>query len=166
MTPGTCIHYTGLQFVGGAYRSGCCRAGVNYYEKFNGKRDGIMLRMPCIQFRTLPTHGNGTYIRPGEETIRKEIDRRGETMIPCALYQEPTPEQVEEDRRETEKMFRNTMTAVEVSCTWRASPKPESDRREVIECPVCHGRLHLFQSAQNGHVHGNCETEGCVSWME
>jgi hypothetical protein len=28
------------------------------------------------------------------------------------------------------------------------------------------GWLHLSQSAYNGHVHGKCETDDCVSWME
>lgn len=49
---------------------------------------------------------------------------------------------------------------------WRIKPKPAQDRSEVIECPKCKGKLHLSQSAYNGHVHGRCETEGCVSWME
>lgn len=49
---------------------------------------------------------------------------------------------------------------------WRIHPKPKLDRREVIECPKCKGRLHLSQSSYNGHVHGRCETEDCVSWME
>lgn len=28
------------------------------------------------------------------------------------------------------------------------------------------GRLHLSQSSYNGHVHGRCETDDCVRWME
>lgn len=36
----------------------------------------------------------------------------------------------------------------------------------VVECPVCKGRLHVSHAAYNGHVHGKCETAGCVSWME
>lgn len=49
---------------------------------------------------------------------------------------------------------------------WRVKPKPAISRAEVIECPACKGRLHLSQSSYNGHVHGRCETESCVSWME
>lgn len=49
---------------------------------------------------------------------------------------------------------------------WRTYPKPDFDRAEVIECPKCKGRLHLSQSAHNGHVHGRCETANCVAWME
>lgn len=36
----------------------------------------------------------------------------------------------------------------------------------TVECPVCHGKLHLSHAAYNGHVHGQCETEACLSWME
>ena len=39
-------------------------------------------------------------------------------------------------------------------------------KQTVIECPICRGKLHLSQSSYNGHVHGQCETDGCVEWME
>lgn len=64
-----------------------------------------------------------------------------------------------------EAMERMTIVMPVVS-KWRVKPKPAHDRREVIECPKCKGRLHLSQSSYNGHVHGRCDTEGCVSWME
>lgn len=66
------------------------------------------------------------------------------------------------DKAELDK----AVAALNVASAWRVTPKPANDRHEVIECPVCKGRLHLSQSAYNGHVHGKCETEGCVSWME
>lgn len=50
---------------------------------------------------------------------------------------------------------------------WRTWTKTNRvAKQEVIECPKCKGRLHLSQAAYNGHVHGHCETKGCVSWME
>ena len=39
-------------------------------------------------------------------------------------------------------------------------------KADVVECPICKGRLRLSQAECNGHIHGNCETDGCVSWME
>lgn len=33
-------------------------------------------------------------------------------------------------------------------------------------CPVCNGTLRYSVASYNGHMHGKCETEGCVSWME
>lgn len=58
------------------------------------------------------------------------------------------------------------LVALKVAGEWKVKPKPKEDRREVVECPICKGRLHLSQSAYNGHCHGRCETDGCVSWME
>jgi hypothetical protein len=161
MRPGTCIHFTGLRD-----RESCCKAGMNYAKEFDIDRPGVMLRLPCIQYHTLPAHGRGTYIKPGDPTIRKEVDRRDQAMMPCAHFREPTEDEVRRDREESEAHLRKTMAAIKVASEWRVKPKPEQSRHEVVECPVCNGRLHLSQSAYNGHVHGKCETDGCVSWME
>lgn len=161
MNKGTCIHFTGLRD-----RKDCCKAGVNYAEAFDISKPGIMLRLPCIQYRILPAHGRGTYIKAGAATVRKEIDRRGETMAACPHFAEPTDEEIERDRRESDEHLERTLAAIKVSSEWRVKPKPAQDRREVVECPICKGRLHLSQSSYNGHVHGKCETDKCVSWME
>ncbi|WP_342111810.1 hypothetical protein [Methylobacterium sp. SI9] len=36
----------------------------------------------------------------------------------------------------------------------------------TIECPTCKGRLAWIRDSHNGHVHGQCETEGCLRWMQ
>lgn len=161
MTPGTCIHFNGLR----GDDSRCCKAGVNYADAF-GKEPGVFLRFPCIQFDTRPANGKGTYVRHGQATVRIERDRRGATMIPCAQYREPTAAEVEAYQIDTDAQLNRTYAAIRVASAWRVKPKPAQDRSEVIECPICKGKLHLSQSAYNGHVHGQCETEGCVSWME
>ncbi len=48
--------------------------------------------------------------------------------------------------------------------TW--TPRNRVAKREVVECPICKGRLHLAQAASNGHTQGKCETSGCLSWIE
>lgn len=158
MNKGKCIHYNGVQ-------NECCKAGVEYRTAF-GPRPGVMLRMPCFLYDERPAHGRGTYIKPGEAVVRKEIDRRGEAMIPCDKFLEPTDAQVEQDRIETEAHSAKTLAAIKVASAWRVNGRPTQDRREVVECPICKSRLHLSQSAYNGHVHGRCETFGCVNWME
>lgn len=35
-----------------------------------------------------------------------------------------------------------------------------------IQCPVCAGRLQWARDASNGHLHGQCETERCLRWMQ
>lgn len=37
----------------------------------------------------------------------------------------------------------------------------------TMPCPHCKtGTLHFRVASINGHVHGQCETEGCLRWME
>ena len=62
--------------------------------------------------------------------------------------------------------FDKVMKAIKTAYEWKVKPKPEKDRNEVIECPMCKGKLHMYQSAYNGHVHGKCETPNCLYWME
>lgn len=163
MNLGTCIHYTGMTFGKGTC---VCAAGVDLRKTFGDDKPGIALRMPCIQFQVVPAHGRGTYCRPGETTVQRPWDRRGEVEIPCALRVAPTQEQVDQDRLEFEAQFQKTLVGLKLASAWRTRPKPEQDRQEVVECPVCKGKLHLSQSSHNGHCHGKCETEGCVSWLE
>jgi len=35
----------------------------------------------------------------------------------------------------------------------------------TIKCPKCGGKLN-YHIANNGHVHGKCETGGCLDWMQ
>lgn len=36
-----------------------------------------------------------------------------------------------------------------------------------IACPCCDGgKLRYSVASYNGHMHGRCSTQGCVSWME
>jgi len=166
MKRGTCIHFNGLGFVGAAYKEKCCAAGVNYFETFDGRLDGIMLRMPCVAFRELPADRRGTHIHPGKPTVRVEIDRKGNNVKPCPHRKEPTDEQIEQSRRDQDAAWQKITAALHVAAAWRVKGKPANHREEVIECPVCKGRLHLQQSAHNGHCSGKCETAGCVSWIE
>ncbi len=165
MNPGTCIHFTGMGLSpDGLART--CRAGVDYEKAFDGDRPGMACRAPCIEYMVVPASGRGSLVHANGTGFRKEWPRRGETVIPCGRRIAPTDEQVLQDRLETDAYMAKAMVAIEVSDRWRVKPKPKQPRQEVIECPVCKGRLHLAQSSINGHVHGQCETKGCVAWME
>lgn len=65
---------------------------------------------------------------------------------------------------QSERQMELVMPVVAKWRTW--TEKNRVSKQEVIECPACAGRLHLTQSAYNGHVWGRCETKDCVSWME
>lgn len=96
---------------------------------------------PCIEGHTLadPTAHCPKWIRRTREMGEARADRVARGM---ALMEKVMP----------------------VVDAWRT--RPPTNKAEVIKCPACEGRLHLSQSGYNGHVHGKCETKGCVSWME
>lgn len=155
---GQCTHYTGL--LPGLGGVACCKAGVDYRAAF-GSEAGLFLRMPCII--ETPTHvsdGNGQMVK-----IWKPRDRRGHAMVPCDKFRLQTQEEMEAERRKLDEALAKAMAGIKVASAWRVK-RPQADRHEVVECPICNGKLHLSQSAVNGHVHGKCETDGCVAWME
>jgi hypothetical protein len=41
----------------------------------------------------------------------------------------------------------------------------KNGRNGVILCPICSNNL-TWQRYDNGHVHGQCATPGCLNWME
>lgn len=147
---GQCIHFNGSM-------NELCSRGVRY-EQF---RPGL----PCIQWIAKSARG-GTYMRPGEEPAERKPFPGAQPPERCPFYAEPTDEQVQAERRADDAALERAMAAIKVASTWRVKPKPAKDRAEVVECPVCKGRLHLHQSAFNGHVRGRCETVDCVHWIE
>lgn len=47
--------------------------------------------------------------------------------------------------------------------------KDANGRRGIVgrvECPRCQKTLHYSVAGYNGHIWGQCETQGCVSWMQ
>lgn len=149
---GTCTHFNSVQ-------NDMCKRGVAYEVNWpKGPK-------PCIQLIHKSACG-GTYLKPGEEPAETKPHPGADKAKPCPFYQEPTSKEVQAEREEAERHLQKTMAAIKVAGEWRVKPKPATDRHEVVECPVCKGRLHLSQSSYNGHVHGQCETDDCVRWME
>ena len=116
-----------------------CEAGVDY-----ASWDGIKyLQRPCFLDR-----GQS---RPGAAI--------------CPQIRRPTEEEMAAHGEWIERRM-DVMRVVMVGIgPWREAHRGKSVV-EVVECPACKGRLHLSISAYNGHIHGHCETVGCVSWME
>lgn len=89
---------------------------------------------------------------------------RANPTMDCPSWERRSRESAIERAERIEESFQRIEKVGPVVAAWRE--KPPVGKLEVIECPACGGRLHLAQSAYNGHVHGHCETKGCVSWME
>ena len=47
-----------------------------------------------------------------------------------------------------------------------AAIQAEDGDSGAIECPTCKGRLVWVRDSSNGHLHGQCETDGCLRWMQ
>jgi hypothetical protein len=82
----------------------------------------------------------------------------------CPKWLRRTREQGEQRADLMEESFKRMTLIAPVVSAWRV--KEPIGKAEVITCPACGGRLHLSQSSYNGHVHGKCETQDCVNWME
>lgn len=139
MSKGTCVHFCGS-------REKTCGAGVNVREITGGPDLGWFIRIPC----------------------HKEIEVRGGEPVPrvsCEKYREPTPEELAEDEAAYEAAHQRMMLVMPLMGKIKKEHKGK-DARGVVECPVCKGKLHYSHAKYNGHVHGRCETEGCLNWME
>lgn len=89
--------------------------------------------------------------------------KASDALALCPKWERGSLEHAERRANAIEKSMERMSVVMPVVNAWR-NKKPFR-KAEVIECPKCKGRLHLSQS-YNGHVHGKCETEDCVSWME
>ena len=81
----------------------------------------------------------------------------------CSKWERRSLEHAEARADSMEKSMTRMTVVMPVVSEWRKKP---FGKQEVIECPVCKGKLHLSQSSYNGHVHGKCETPNCVACME
>jgi len=84
---------------------------------------------------------------------------------PCTKYEEPTPEEIAAYEAEVAGMMSRFEKVLPVIHEIKKEHKGTSVKG-VKKCPVCGGTLHFTHAACNGHVHGECETTDCVSWME
>lgn len=135
-----CRHYEpkpGMKF-----RDNPCVVGIDRKTLPSCKEYGEACRMaPCIGGHNLP-----------------------DPLAVCPKWERHTQEDGEKRALGVHRSFRKMMLAGPVIKAWRN--KSPQGKAEVVECPVCKGRLHLSQSSYNGHVHGHCETADCLSWME
>lgn len=116
----------------------CCDAGVDYDTLRSSDR-----RIPC-----LPPHRNEE--RPAAH---------------CEKFRPSTPEEIA--KRDAE--IAEAIARMELTLPLISKIKQEhagTSWEGTVECPVCAGKLRISHAAYNGHVHGRCETDGCLAWME
>lgn len=87
-----------------------------------------------------------------------------EPLKHCPKWERRSLESAEARADSIEAMLERMKIVDPVIGAWRK--KKPIGKSEVIECPVCKGRLHLSQAAYNGHVRARCETADCVNFIE
>lgn len=133
-----CVHYRAKDHK-------TCAAGVNY-QQLGGVAGtyGMLQRFPCFL----------KYYEPARSDA-----------VSCKHLRVPTREEVAAHDEWAAARARELLSAMVAIAPLRDQYK-DVGFAGVIECPACQGRLHLTIAATNGHTHGKCETEGCLSWME
>lgn len=113
-----------------------CVAGLNIRSVTGGDDFGWARRIPCFA-----EHGTK-----------------------CERYEDLAPEDLAKEEAEFQKLVDQMTKAAPFIREMKAKHKRGGSG--VAECPVCGGRLHWSIAACNGHMHGKCETGGCLDWME
>lgn len=138
---GWCIHYRYNRDLKPG-EADTCEAGVDYATFRIGVPDGVFVQKPCFL--------DEGHSKPG--------------ALPCPNLRIPTPEEIAAHREwMTARMNRLAKVLMGIA-DWRKAHQ-KMNFAEVVTCPACNGQLHL-SIARNGHIHGMCNTAGCVQWIE
>ena len=140
MKEGTCKHYNGAGI------NDTCEQGHTYKQVMAdpsqvGGKEAVIFRLPC--FKRNDCH--------------------------CPDQELPTQEEVAAWRREADERVGRVMQARAAIVQFLSEGGIEDDEGAGgnLPCPICQdGNLGFRKSGFNGHIWGNCSTEGCVQWME
>lgn len=136
MKEDSCVHFNGLS-------RRVCAQGISYRELAGEPEYGYVRRLPCFTFKPedKPEH------------------------VFCQHFRAPTKEELEASEAEIQRVIKMLTKVNPLVAKFKKENRGRSTRA-IFECPVCGGTLHMSIASTNGHVHGQCETKGCVSWME
>ena len=153
MNFGTCKHFRGAMAPGAAVtgdRSHCCAKGINMRDLVGGPDEGWLTRLPCIR-----VYASG----------RHQVPQCGPMKV-CALYEDPTIEEVAAFEREMQEHENSLMGVFRKIAEIKRGLKKGDRWSGTIECPKCKGKLHVSIAGCNHHARVRCETPDCVSYME
>jgi hypothetical protein len=128
----------------------------------------------CIHFRSMGRYDTCEKDVPYDQFHGTHLSQRpcfldpkyaSDDKLPCEHLRKPTAEEAAAHEGWVVTRMNRMALVMEGIEPWRTAHKGKS-ASEIVECPACSGQLHLSIMAYNGHVHGHCETVGCVQWME
>lgn len=130
-----CVHFTGTM-------RDTCEAGVNYRQIVGGPDLGWGTRLPC-HVDLFPAKGGD--------------------VATCEKRRMTTREEAEAEVREADESYQRVSTCLKAIREKHGKARGLADS---MPCPTeCGGTLRYSISGYNGHVHGQCSTPMCASWM-
>lgn len=151
MRKGTC------KFHIGSWHNTHCAAGVEYKSVLTEpeRLEGSAFRYPCVQ----------CWKWWGKDGLSADQQAEFEKRGTCQKYTEPTTDEIKAYDAEVEAYTKRFLLTLPLIKRIK-NEHNGTDWAGTVTCPVCHQRLYMTHAAYNGHVWGNCETEGCLKWME
>lgn len=138
------------------------RFEMNYCQHYARGKGADMICKAGMDLKTIKN------VATGDKQIKWGPCIEGHTLDNphkyCPKWIRRTREQGEARADSIERSLNMMMLVMPMVNEWRK--KLPFGKAEIVECPVCKGKLHLSQSSYNGHVWGKCEIKDCVSWME
>lgn len=134
-----CVHYR-------ATNHKTCEAGVNYGQ-LGGELGtaGMLNRFPCFASHDPATAG----------------------AVICSKRRMPTAEEIALRNTWQKERTEKLVAVMATTLPYREQARKTRGLAAIIDCAACGGKLTLsIAIASNGHCHGKCSTEGCMSWME
>jgi hypothetical protein len=159
MRAGTCKHYNGNVGTPNRDKLAKCKAGVIYLEVARPLNDEDRVWHQANYPRSDPTWTG----------IFKRLPCHAENGLQanCTQYCEPTAEELTEQDKLISKMFTDVMTARKAITDYIKVNNLPRSCAGYLDCPICEQvRALVWSRASNGHIHAQCNTEGCVQWME
>lgn len=86
-----------------------------------------------------------------------------DAAVPCRLCSRYTQEEIDAKHKAQDELVALLIKAM---VDIRKETKGKRGITGVIPCPKCGGTLNFTVSSYNGHVHGRCQTEGCLAWAQ
>jgi hypothetical protein len=84
----------------------------------------------------------------------------------CDKKQLSTPEELDAEEQYFKQRTKMALEAIVAIQQHAGDYKKGEGKRGVIDCPTCKAKLHYSRAGYNGHIHAQCETKGCVSFMQ
>jgi hypothetical protein len=138
MQKNSCKYFNGVQDD-----HSVCGMNINYRQLVGGNDHGWIRRLPCFTFR--------------------EEDKPNQ--VHCDSFTLPTLEELADFETTLRLLLERHAKAMPLIFTMKKEYHGR-DGQQIIDCPICGGRLHMTHAAMNGHVWGKCETPDCMEWIE